>query len=234
MAGGDGSLGVVAAVAAGHGLPFVCVPAGTRNHFALDLGVVRHDLVGALDAFTDGVERVIDVGDVNGRLFLNNVSIGVYGAAVQRPEYRDAKMRTLLQTADSVLGPSAPAPATLHVVDDLGHDHPNPAVLLVSNNAYALEPPPALGTRPALDTGRLGVVVLDARPDPARPPGRAWTAPALEVATGEPVAAGIDGEPAKLEPPLRLEIRPAALRVRISSAHPGVSPSARTRLARPS
>jgi diacylglycerol kinase family enzyme len=230
MAGGDGSLGVVAAVASAHGLPFVCVPAGTRNHFALDLGVVRHDLVGALDAFTDGLERTVDVGDVNGRLFLNNVSIGVYGEAVQRADYRDAKLRTLLQSAESVLGPSAPAPATLHVVDDLRHDHPNPAVLLVSNNAYAFEPGLVPGTRPRLDTGRLGVIALDARPDPPLPPGRAWTAPSLEVTADDPVAAGIDGEPATLEPPLRFGIRRAALRVRISSAHPGVSPSGRARI----
>jgi diacylglycerol kinase family enzyme len=230
MAGGDGSLGVVAAVASAHGLPFVCIPAGTRNHFALDLGVVRHDLVGALSAFTDGLERAVDVGVVNGRLFLNNVSIGVYGAAVQRAEYREAKLRTLLQTAESVLGPSAPAPATLLVVDDLGDEHPNPAVLLVSNNAYAFAPPPALGTRPALDTGHLGIVVLDARPDPARPPGRAWTARSLAVRAHEQVAAGIDGESATLEPPLRFGLRPGALRVRISSAHPGVSPSGRARI----
>ena len=76
MAGGDGSLAVVAAVAAAHQIPFVCVPAGTRNHFALDVGVDRHDLTGALDAFTDGVERQIDAAEVNGRMFLNNVSLG--------------------------------------------------------------------------------------------------------------------------------------------------------------
>ena len=83
MAGGDGSLAVVAAVAAAHGIPFVCVPAGTRNHFALDVGVDRHDVTGALDAFTGGVERRIDAAEVNGRLFLNNVSLGVYGDAVR-------------------------------------------------------------------------------------------------------------------------------------------------------
>ena len=78
MAGGDGSLAVVAAVAAAHGIPFVCIPAGTRNHFALDVGVDRHDVIGALDAFTGGVERQIDVAEVNGRVFLNNVSLGIY------------------------------------------------------------------------------------------------------------------------------------------------------------
>ena len=83
VAGGDGSLAVVAAVAAAHGIAFACVPAGTRNHFALDVGVDRRDLTGALDAFTDGVERRIDVAEVNGRMFLNNVSLGIYGEAVR-------------------------------------------------------------------------------------------------------------------------------------------------------
>ena len=85
MAGGDGSLAVVAAVAAAAGIPFVCVPAGTRNHFALDVGLDRHDVTGALDAFTGGVERRIDTAEVNGRMFLNNVSLGIYGDAVRSP-----------------------------------------------------------------------------------------------------------------------------------------------------
>ena len=112
VAGGDGSLAAVATAARAHGLPFVCVPAGTRNHFALDLGVDRHDLVGALDAFTDGVERSIDVAEVNGLVFLNNVSLGIYGDAVQQPAYRDAKLRTLAKTAAEMLGPSACDPGT--------------------------------------------------------------------------------------------------------------------------
>src|SRR5512132_365167 len=122
VAGGDGSLGVAAAAARAHGLPFVCVPAGTRNHFALDVGVDRHDLVGALDAFTDGVERQIDMAEANGRAFLNNVSLGIYGDAVRSPAYRDAKVRTLLETAAEVMGPSGEAPA-LRLVDDSGREH---------------------------------------------------------------------------------------------------------------
>ena len=89
MAGGDGSQAAVAAVAAEHDLPYVCVPAGTRNHFALDLGIDRNDVVGALDAFSDGHERRIDLGRVNGRAFVNNVAMGVYGAVVQSSAYRD-------------------------------------------------------------------------------------------------------------------------------------------------
>ena len=215
VAGGDGSLAVVAAAALAHELPFVCVPAGTRNHFAADAGVDRGDLVGSLDAFTDGVERRIDVAEVNGRLFLNNVSLGIYGDAVQQSAYRDAKARTLAQTAAQVLGPSAPATG-LEVVDDRGRLHRDAAVVLVSNNPYSFEPPSAPGTRPALDSGQLGVIVLD-RPAAGRGAGRAWTTKQLEVTATAPVHAGIDGEPVELDSPLRFVIRPGTLRVRISS-----------------
>jgi diacylglycerol kinase family enzyme len=235
MAGGDGSLAVVAAVAAAHQIPFVCVPAGTRNHFALDLGVDRHDLTGALDAFTVGVERRIDTAEVNGRLFLNNVSLGIYGDAVGSPAYRDAKVRTLLETAAEVMGPGAEAPA-LDLTDDLGREHRHPVIVLVSNNPYALDRPLVRGTRPALDSGQLGIVVLDAPADSPRVPARAWNAPRLEVETLEvetlgvnapaPVHAGADGEAVDLDPPLRFASRPASLQVRISPRHPGASPSA--------
>ena len=225
MAGGDGSLAVVAEAAAAHGLPFVCIPAGTRNHFALDLGVNRRDVVGALEAFTDGIERRIDVAEVNDRMFLNNVSLGIYGDAVRRPAYRDAKVRTLLATAEEVLGPSAQVPA-LRLADDAGREHGHLAIVLVSNNPYALDHPLVRGTRPALDSGQLGIVVLDVPGDSPHRPGRAWSAPDLEVSAPAPVHAGVDGEAVDLSPPLMFTIRPAALRVRISSRHPGVSPSA--------
>ena len=229
MAGGDGSLAVVAAVAAAHGIPFVCVPAGTRNHFALDVGIDRHDLAGALDAFTGGVERQIDTAEVNGRMFLNNVSLGIYGDAVRSPAYRDAKVRTLLETAAEVMGPGA-GELALDLTDDLGHEHPHPAIVLVSNNPYALDRPLARGTRPTLDSGQLGIVVLDAPGDSPRVPGRAWRAPRLEVNAPAPVHAGVDGEAVDLDPPLRFASRPASLRVRISPHHPGASPSAHLRL----
>jgi diacylglycerol kinase family enzyme len=93
MAGGDGSQAIVASIASSHDIPYVCIPAGTRNHFALDIGVDREDVIGALDAFHDGSERRIDLGQVNGRIFVNNASMGFYGRIVQSPEYRDAKLR---------------------------------------------------------------------------------------------------------------------------------------------
>lgn len=225
MAGGDGSLALVAAAAAEHDLPFVCVPAGTRNHFALDLGVDRHDVLGALEAFTAGVERRIDVAEANGRVFLNNVSLGIYGEAVRQAAYRDAKVRTLLRTADEVLAPHRQVPA-MTVVDDTGHVHDRVVVLMVSNNPYLLDRPPA-GTRPRLDGGRLGVIVLDPPDAGPHPPGRAWTTPSLEVTAPDPLHGGVDGEAVDLGVPLRCTIRPRALRVRISRLHPGMSPAAR-------
>ena len=160
--------------------------------------------------------------EVNGRLFLNNVSLGIYGEAVHQSAYRDAKVRTLLETAREVLGPSAAAPE-LHVVDDLGREHRDPAVVLVSNNPYALDRPVAPGTRPTLDSGRLGVVVLDPPGTRAVPDERGgrrrsrWTRqrPFTPVSTARRSSS----------PPARVRDPPCALRVRISARHPGVSPS---------
>jgi diacylglycerol kinase family enzyme len=216
VAGGDGSLAIVASAALAHGLPFICVPAGTRNHFGLDLGLDRRDLIGSLDAFTDGVERRIDVADVNGQLFLNNVSLGIYGDAVQQPTYRNAKARTLLETAAHVLGSGAAA-VDLQLVDDRGQSHRNPAVVLVSNNPYSLEPPHAPGTRARLDSGRLGIIVLG-EAHAGQPPGRTWAATHFEVSGPTPLHAGVDGEAVDLTPPLRFAIRHNALRVRVPSS----------------
>jgi diacylglycerol kinase family enzyme len=159
-------------------------------------------------------------------VFLNNVSLGIYGGAVRRPEYRDAKVRTLLATAQEVLAPGGSPPKS-SLVDDQGHEHLHPAAVLVSNNPYALRQPLVAGTRPSLTSGRLGILVLD-RPDArsaGREPGRAWTATSLKLDAPGPVYAGIDGEPVELNPPLEFSVLPAALRVRISSHHPGLSPS---------
>jgi hypothetical protein len=165
-------------------------------------------------------------------MFLNNVSLGIYGDAVRSPAYRDAKVRTLLETAGEVMGPGAEPPA-LDLVDDLGREHHHPAVVLVSNNPYALDRPLARGTRPTLGGGQLGIIVLGAPGDSPRAPGRAWTTPRLEVSAPSALHAGIDGEAADLTPPLRFAIRPASLRVRICARHPGVSPSARLPLSGP-
>ena len=231
MAGGDGSQAIVAAIAAELDLPYACVPAGTRNHFALDLGVDRDDVVGALDAFVDGGERRVDLAEVNGRVFVNNVSLGLYAEAVQREGYRDAKLRTIMDTVPDALGPGG-AGLDLHWTGKGGHEHSSGAAILVSNNRYRLGRAVGSGTRPRIDDGLLGITVVGATRGkggngggPQRP-WREWTAPEFDVESHDPIAAGIDGEAVTLEAPLHFHIRPAVLRVRIARDHPGASPSA--------
>src|SRR3984957_19351659 len=137
MAGGDGSQALVATVAARHDIPHVCIPAGTRNHFALDLGLDREDVVGALDAFTDGVERRIDLATVNGRTFVNNASLGLYAEVVQSPQYRDAKLKTAASILPDLIGPGA-NPLDLRYTGPDGQAHQTAHLILVSNNPYQL------------------------------------------------------------------------------------------------
>ena len=161
MAGGDGSQAIVAEIAAELGLPYACIPAGTRNHFALDLGVNRDDVVGALDAFVDGGERWVDLGEVNGRVFVNNVSLGLYAEAVQREGYRDAKIHTVLDTVPDVVGPTGDE-LDLRWRGPGGHEHRGGAAVLVSNNAYRFGHALGSGTRPRIDDGLLGITVVGA------------------------------------------------------------------------
>jgi diacylglycerol kinase family enzyme len=230
MAGGDGSQAIVAAVASELDLPYACIPAGTRNHFALDLGVDRDDVVGALDAFVDGGERCVDLAEVNGQVFVNNVSLGIYAEAVQRPGYRESKIRTILDTVPDVLGPEGGG-LDLSWSGPGGHEHHSGAAVLVSNNRYRLGTAVGSGTRPRIDDGLLGITVASAPPGSGRGsvaqrPWREWSAPEFQVDSNGPVPAGIDGEAVTLDAPLLFRIRPGALRVRIARAHPGASPSA--------
>ena len=232
MAGGDGSQAIVAAIAAERDLPYACIPAGTRNHFALDLGVDRDDVVGALDAFVGGGERRVDLAEVNGRVFVNNVSLGLYAEAVQREGYREAKLRTIANTLPSVLGPEG-EDLDLRWTGPGGQVHSSAVAILVSNNRYRLGQAVGSGTRPKIDDGLLGVTVA-AGPRRNGEAGRAgqrpwreWSTPMFEVEADHAVSAGIDGEAVALEPPLRFRIRPGVLRVRIAGHHPGASPSAR-------
>ena len=231
MAGGDGSQAIVAKVAAEVGLPYACVPAGTRNHFALDLGVDRDDVVGGLDAFVDGGERRVDLAEVNGRVFVNNVALGLYAEAVQRSGYRDAKIRTLLDTMPDVVGPGG-SDIDLRWTGPGGHEHHAGAVVMVSNNQYRLGHAVGSGTRPRIDDGLLGIIIVgppsgrgENGSSPQRPL-RQWSAPTFEIDADQPVPAGIDGEALVLDAPLRFGIRPGVLTVRVSRKHPGASPSA--------
>ena len=236
MAGGDGSQGAVAAVAAAHGLPYVCVPAGTRNHFALDLGIDRNDVVGALDAFIDGRERRIDLGRVNGRVFVNNAAMGVYGAVVQSSAYRDHKVRTVIDMLPELVGPGA-EPFDLRFSGRDGRAHDTAVLVLVSNNPYAIDPRPQRAARGDLDGGVLGVVAVT-----GPPPKRLteWSTPTFRVDSATAVALGIDGESVAMEPPLVFGSDPLALRVRVPSRRsrrrpvgPPLPPRAKRRSALP-
>jgi diacylglycerol kinase family enzyme len=233
MAGGDGSQAIVAQLAAERELPYACIPAGTRNHFALDLGVDRDDVVGALDAFVDGGERRVDLAEVNGRVFVNNVSIGVYAEAVQRPGYRDAKLRTLLEVAPQKLGngagPEDAGPALRWRGPD-GEAGGDAVALLVSNNVYRLGAGIGSGTRPHLDRGVLGLAAATAAEseDGGPPVGlrlRQWQQPLFSVEADGPVPVGVDGEAMTLDAPLEFASLPGVLAVRIAPGHPGASPS---------
>jgi len=229
VAGGDGSLGLVAKVAVEADVPFVCVPAGTRNHFAGDLGLDRADPVAALEAF-GGPERRIDVGMVGDRMFLNNVSLGAYADVVADPRYRAAK----LATAHAVLPASLRGERELLRVglrDADGREHPDVLVLLVASNRYGLD-----GVRERLDGGVLQVSALGARTGAAlaglatralarggrAPAGGAWaqwTTSSLLVEAAVPeLPAGVDGEALTLPTPLQFRILPGALRVLVPPA----------------
>ena len=173
----------------------------------------------------------MDLTEVNGRVFVNNVSLGLYADAVQRKGYRDAKLRTLLDTVPELLGPGGTG-LDLRWTGPGGHQHRSGAAILVSNNRYRLGRAVGSGTRPRIDDGQLGITIVGAPTGrggggrlPQRP-WREWTAPVFEVDADHPVPAGIDGEAAQLQPPLRFHIRSGVLRVRVARRHPGASPSA--------
>ena len=235
MAGGDGSQAVVAAVAAEHGVAFVCVPAGTRNHLALDLGIDRDDPVGALDAFGPARESVIDLGEVDGEVFVNNVSLGVYAKVVANNDYRGAKERTAAEMLPDLVGPDA-TPFGLSID---GPDGPVADVQLIqiSNNPYTLSSLAGFGSRPRLDSGFLGVatltvhhaseanrlVALELAGHPERFEGwHQWTARQVDVHGPPTLAAAMDGESCKWKSPLHFAIRSGALRVRIAPGEYGV------------
>ena len=240
MAGGDGSQALVASVAAERGLPMVVVPAGTRNHLALDIGLDRDDVVGALDAYADAVERVMDLADVNGRVFVNNVSLGLYAEIVSSPEYRDHKREVTLATLPEMLGPGS-EPFDLRFSTPDGVRHEGATVIQVSNGPYGTTPTTMM-SRPRMDAGELGIftlVVPDAasatRAVAAMATSRpelydgfsAWSAPGFEVTSAAPIAVGLDGEALEMDPPLVFTSRPGVLRLRLPPRAIGYSPAAR-------
>jgi len=206
VAGGDGSLAPVAQIAIERDLPFVVVPFGTRNHFARDLGLDRDDPFAALAAFDNTNEQGVDVGRANGRLFLNNVSLGIYARLVHRRELRRRRREAFARLR--ALGILLRRPGALGVTID---GRPVEArVVVVANNHYKLELF-SLGARERLDEGLLYLYVA-----------AGWLPTTWDERTGGHfvvdanagrIRAAVDGEPEELETPLRFEIEPAALRV---------------------
>jgi diacylglycerol kinase family enzyme len=205
VAGGDGSLAAVAAVAIERDLPFVCVPTGSRNHFARDAGLDRRDPVAALAAFS-GVERRIDVGRVNGRVFLNNLSLGLYADLVHRRERHRRRGEALagLRALPRL------ARERHRLQTKLDGETLRARILLVANNAYEVSLY-TLGERSSLDEGRLHLYVADGWLP------MHWTERSgdrLRLELGRPVVlAAADGEPLTLRSPLELECLPRALRL---------------------
>ena len=228
MAGGDGSQALVASIAVECGVPFVCVTAGTRNHFAQDLGLDREDPRTSVHAFRDAVERRIDYATVNGRFFVNNVSLGVYATIVQEEGYRDAKVETTKALLPELLG-NTDKPFDLQFTTPDGTEVDGAFVIQISNNPYALESSFDAGQRRRIDTGELGVIALTGATgkDAAgvlalaavgqRNRSRNWhefTAETFEVRSRSGTAfAGVDGEALEMATPMEFRIYPGGLRL---------------------
>jgi diacylglycerol kinase family enzyme len=234
MAGGDGSQALVASIAIEHDIPFVCVTAGTRNHLALDLGLDREDPRGSMDAFHDAVERRIDFATVSDRLFVNNVSLGVYATIVQQDSYRDAKRETSRALLPEMLGSTA-EPFDLQFTAPDGTDVDGAFLIMVSNNPYVLGPSVDVSQRRSLETGTLGVFAVNAASGAeaallmarsavglrGRDPGwHEFTCESFEVRSRAGSAfAGVDGEALDMPTPLRFRIHPRGLRVLVPKSN---------------
>jgi diacylglycerol kinase family enzyme len=221
----------VAQVAAEHDVPFLVISAGTRNHFALDLGLNREDPAACLAGLRDGVEARIDLGEINGRPFVNNASFGAYAEIVDNPAYRDNKRGTTLDALPDLLSGRRGA----HLVADAdGLVVDGPQALLVSNNPYETSDLAGAGRRARLDRGTLGVIGV--KVDSARQAvgllhgahqrGLVRTEAREVVVSSDEltVPVGIDGESVHLSAPVRLALRPGALRVRLPRERPGIRP----------
>ncbi|MGI9529676.1 MAG: diacylglycerol/lipid kinase family protein [Acidimicrobiia bacterium] len=233
MAGGDGSLGLVAGVAIERGVPFFCVPVGTRNHFALDLGLDRDNPLSALDALDDGEEILIDYGVAATRPFLNNVSFGVYAQAVHRDEYRENKEETMAAVFTEAAANVEDQAAIRYATPD-GRRHDHAPLLLISNNPYEMTGPPDFGRRLRLDSGRLGVGAVTNLPANSDMSSvtlkqlrtlQSWETRSIRLESDETILAGLDGEALEFESPLDISVRPKGLRVLVPrGTEPGYVP----------
>ena len=221
----------MAGVAAEHGIPFMVITAGTRNHFALDLGLDRDDPAACLGALSDGVELRVDLGVIGGQTFVNNASFGAYAEVVETPAYRDDKLGTTLDLLPDLL--QGHRGARLSARAD-GAEITAPQALLVANNPYGTGDIAGLGRRARLDRGVLGVVgvtVGSARQAVGLLRGThaaglsVLTAKKVEITADTPrIPVGIDGETVSMPAPVLCTIRPGALRVWVPRDRPGVPP----------
>jgi diacylglycerol kinase family enzyme len=231
VAGGDGTQALVAGIAAGRDIPLMVISAGTRNHFALDLGLDRDDPATCLDALTDGVELRIDLGLIGDRTFVNNASFGAYAQVVQSPAYRDDKSGTALAMLPDLLTGHQGAHLVVRVDGQVILD--GPQAVLVSNNPYETSDIAGLGRRARLDQGMLGVVGVKIS-NAAQAAGllrkaqrsrsvTMLTAREVVIDADQPhIPVGIDGESILMPTPVRCTIHPLALRVRVPRSRPGV------------
>jgi diacylglycerol kinase family enzyme len=231
VAGGDGTQALVAGIAAGRDVPMMVISAGTRNHFALDLGLDRDDPARCLGALTDGVELLIDLGLIGGRTFVNNASFGAYAQVVQSPAYRDDKSGTALQMLPDLLTGHEGAHLVVRVDEQVILD--GPQAVLVSNNPYETGDIAGLGRRARLDQGVLGVICVKIE-TAAQAAGllrraqrsrsvTALTAREVIIGADQPhIPVGIDGESVLMPTPVRCTLRPLALRVQVPRDRPGV------------
>jgi diacylglycerol kinase family enzyme len=209
------------------------ISAGTRNHFALDLGLDRDDPSACLDALADGVELRIDLGLIGDRTFVNNASFGAYAQIVQSPAYRDDKTGTTLQALPDLLTGHQGAHLVVRADGRVILD--GPQAVLVSNNPYETGDIAGLGRRARLDQGQLGVIGVKVE-NAAQAAGllrRTQHSRSLTVLTAREIIidadqpqipVGIDGESVLMPTPVRCTIRPLALRVQVPRDRPGVPP----------
>ena len=232
VAGGDGTQALVAGIAAEHGIPFVVISAGTRNHFALDLGLNRDDPSACLGALSDGVELRVDLGMINGQVFVNNASFGAYAEVVETPAYRGDKLNTTLNLLPDLLQGQRGARLSARAADDT--EFRSPQALLVANNPYGTGDIAGLSRRARLDAGLLGVIGVKVRNVQQavdllrgrRAVGvRVLSTKKIEITADAPqIPVGVDGEALSMSTPVVCTISPGALRVWVPRDRPGIVP----------
>jgi diacylglycerol kinase family enzyme len=228
-AGGDGTVSAVAGVVAGTGKVLGVLPAGTLNHFAKDLGIPPR-IEEAAAALAGARVRPIDVGEVNGIVFVNNSSVGIYPRVVRERERLLARLgrgKWLATAWAAAAVVSRLQPLSLRIRWEGGAAAARTTFAFVGNNRYdtALL---ATQRRAALDAGvlgvfigrersRLGLLRLGARAALAHLDERDLDALEVREVTLEShrrtLWVALDGEVRRLRPPIRYRIRPGALRV---------------------